>query len=87
MYEWIKNEEGNWEFYNTKECSIIGYVDILYTTTGKDKWIACFAPPIEHGKDADDIQEYVNNIQAGKDFVEEQYLTYKLIGPFKDEQI
>lgn len=56
----------------------IGYIDLLYTTVGKRKYIASFN--MSKHPEQQEIDAYFFSIKKGKEFVVENYMAWRMIG-------
>ncbi|RKY95032.1 MAG: hypothetical protein DRQ01_00845 [Ignavibacteriae bacterium] len=78
----------NIEFFNASEMGKtpeqIGYVDLIYTTIGMKKYIASFN--MSKHPEQQEIDTYVPTIKKGKQFVEEQYMAWRMIGTLNDDR-
>ena len=61
----------------------IGYVDLVYTTIGRRKYIASFN--MSKHPEQDELSAYFFTIKKGKEFVVENYMAWRMIGTLKDD--
>lgn len=60
------------------EAEQIGYVDLLYTTLEKDKYIASFSMGLHPEQEEQD--NYFFSVQEAKNHVESEYMAWRMIG-------
>ena len=82
------------EFPDSYECwagddlaskgEFIGYVDLLYSTLEKNKYIGSFE--MRSHAEQEEMDDYFFSVQEAKDHVESEYMAWRMIGTLHREE-
>jgi hypothetical protein len=75
----------SYECWNNEEkTELIGYVDLLYTTLEKNKYIGSFE--MNRHPEQEEQDAYFFSVEDAKDHVESEYMAWRMIGTLTKER-
>ena len=66
------------------EHEMIGYVDLLYTTLERNKYLATFS--MSKHPDQQELSDYFFDVEEAKNFVESSYVAFRMIGTLDEPE-
>ena len=73
----------SWDCY-ADNGELIGYVDLLYTTLERDKYLGTFS--MQDHPEQEELSEYYFEPEEARDFVESSYMAYRMIGTLDEPE-